>query len=766
MRPRKRIAPQISALCIALSSAMANFAYANTDGQVKAIDEKGNQQGSEEKKRSGQATERLVVLGSSIGTLGLNDSSSTASRLGLTAMETPATIEVIDAQLMRARGYTKLSDSLQNLPGVVTGNHPTAPSTFSMRGFSRGQITVLRDGLWIGPSTMVMRPQNTFNLERVEVLRGTASVLNGVGSVGGTVNAITKTAKPGIQNNTNVQMGYGSFNSSHVGLGSQGELSENLWYTLDLSRYASDGYVDDTDSDSNNFTASLYWQASDDLGLKFSADYLEDNVGSYYGTPLVPATVAKDPLKVIKTARGEVIDGAMRDINYNVDDAYAKSDQLFLRADAYWQLSDNARLEYSVFNFGADRAWQNAEGYVYCAEVVGTCTQEGEIQRYYGYFILDHEQDVLGHRATININNDIGNMENRFVAGIEAIDLDFVRSRGFRRQVAQVTGDGIDPYQPISGTYGERELRGVSPTDIKTRAAFFGDALKVTPDLTLVANARYEEMALVRENFNAEGVNENNGFERDYDWVSWRVGGVYNVNEEVMAYMQYSDAKDPINSNILLVNANQDFDLTDATQFEVGLKGSWLNGRVESTFAYFDIERDDILERFALDSVTNVGGRSSQGIEVSSSFWLNDDWRLSVNAAYTDAEFQRSANFESFAENTPPNVPELTANLFTSVNNIAGLPVEIGASMHFVDDRFGDNANTVTLNSYTLTNLFAVYRGDNYRLTLNVDNVFDQNYVPWSDVFYLHQDSPGFIYANQLLLGAPRSARLMFDYQF
>ncbi len=754
MQRSNGFAPRFSALCIAISMAtFGQMAYANTVDN----DEKGKKK---------QNIEHLIVLGSAIGTLSLNDDSNTASRLGLTAMETPATIEIVDAELMRARGYTKLSDSLQNLPGVVTGNHPTAPSTFSMRGFSRGQITVLRDGLWIGPSTMVMRPQNTFNLDRVEVLRGPASVLNGVGSVGGTVNAITKTATPGMENSMNFQVGYGSFDSSHIGMGSQGSLDENLWYTVDLSRYASEGYVDDTNSDSNNFTASLFWQATDSLGFKFSADYLKDNVGSYFGTPLVPKADAKEPLDVITTDRDEVIDGAMRDNNYNVEDAYAKSEQLFLRLDAFWQLSDNARLEYSLFNFDADRAWQNAEGYVYCTEVVGTCTQYGEVQRYYGYFILDHEQDVLGNRLTFNIENDFGSMENRFVAGLEAIDLDFVRTRGFRRQVAQVPGDAVEPYNSESGSYGERELRGVSPTDIKTRAAFFGDALKVTPSLTLVANARYEKMALKRENYNAEGVMENNGFERDYDWLSWRLGGVYSLTEEVMTYMQYSDAKDPINSNILLVNANQDFDLTDATQFEFGIKGSWLNGKVESTLAFFDIERDDILERFSLDSVTNVGGRISQGLEFASSFMVTNDWRLSANAAYTKAEFKRSANFQTFAENTPPNVPDLTVNLFTSVDNIGGLPVEVGASVHYVDDRYGDNENTVTLESYALTNIFAVYRAENYRITFNIDNVFDEDYVPWSDVFYLHQDNPGFIYANQLLLGAPRSARIMMDYQF
>ncbi|MDO6426939.1 TonB-dependent receptor [Thalassotalea sp. 1_MG-2023] len=753
MHSINRYVSRFTALSTALSIAFVTQAQvSNTTAKNEDVEE--------------QQIERLVVMGSPVGTLGLNNESSTASRLGLSAMETPATIEIVDAELMRARGYTKLSDSLANLPGVVTGEHPTSPSTFSMRGFSRGQITVLRDGLWIGPSTMVMRPQNTFNLERVEILRGPASVLNGIGSVAGTVNAITKTAYAGMNNGTNLQLGYGSHNSYHLGLGSQGELDENLWYTFDVSRYASDGYVDNTNSESNNFTTSLLWQASDKLSLKFSADYLEDDVGSYYGTPLVPANDAKDPLGIIETGRGEVLDGAMRYNNYNVADAYAKSDQLFLRLDADYHINEDMRLQYTLFKFDASRAWQNAEGYVYCTEVVGTCNNYGEVQRYYGYFILDHEQDVLGNRITLNVNSTFGEIESRFVTGFETTSLDFIRSRGFRRQVEQTPADALDPYNPQPGIYGQRELRGVSPTDMTTRALFFGNALQLTDKLSLVTGARYETLKLNRENFNAEGENENSGFKRDYNWISWRIGSVYKLTDDTVLYGQYSNAKDPINSNIFLVNNNQNFDLTDATQFEVGLKASWMQGKAETTLAYFNIERDDIFERFALDSVTNVGGRSSKGIEASTSLLLSDNWRLGANAAYTEATFERSANVELFAGNTPPNVPELTANIYSSYDNIANLPIEVGASIHYVDDRYGDNPNTVTLKAYTLTNVFASYKGDNYRVTARIDNLFDKAYAPWSDVFYLHQDSPGFIYANELLIGAPRNVRVMFDYQF
>ena len=82
------------------------------------------------------------------------------------------------------------------MAGVVAGEHPTAPSSFVIRGFTENQVSTLRDGIWLGPSTMIMRPQNTFNLDRVELLRGPSSVINGQGAVAGTINAVTKSAEP------------------------------------------------------------------------------------------------------------------------------------------------------------------------------------------------------------------------------------------------------------------------------------------------------------------------------------------------------------------------------------------------------------------------------------------------------------------------------------------------------------------------------------------------------------------------------------------
>ena len=701
--------------------------------------------------------EEVIVVGEIIDELKLRETSDVGSRLGLSVFETPATVEVIDASSMQARGYKQVTDAVQSLPGIVSGESPAAPSTFSMRGFTRSQITILRDDIWVGPANMVMRPQNTFNLDRIEVLRGPNSVLHGQGAVAGTVNVVTKTAEVGEPDNIDLLASLGRFDTQQLGLGAGGSLSDSAWYRFDVSRRSSDGYVDRMDSSSVNATGSVVWQADDALSVKFSADYLDDELADYWGTPLIPTVLARQPMhNVISTRTGETLDRATRSLNYNVADSRAESDQLLLRADIIWTPAENLTIKNSTYRFEADREWLNAEGYVYCTQVVDVCTNIGEVQRYYGYFFVFHEQDLVGNRLTVQYDFDSAGIENSLIGGFEVTSLDFERTRGFRRAEPLVAGDSVDPYQPIAGRYGPEELRGVSPTDIQTRAVFLEDVFKMSDRFSLVGALRYEELDLDRQNFNSDNILEASSFDREFDWTSLRVGSVFKLADSIALYAQYSDAKDPINANIFLVNGGEDLDLTDAEQWEIGLKAILNGAKLEATVAYFDIQRDDVLEQIGIDKATNVGGRESDGIEVSATWAASDQLQFSLNMAYTNAEFSRSTNFQNFAGNTPPNVPERTANFWTSYK-FSDLPLTLGVALRYVGDRFADNANDVTLKSYSLIDAVASWRHNNLIFSARVNNVTDEEYVSWSDVFYLGQNDPSFIYANQLLLGSPRT---------
>ena len=238
----------------------------------------------------------IVVTADVVGTLGLDQLTETGSHLGLSPLETPASVTVLSGAMMRARGYMKVADAVQSVPGVVAGNHPTAPGVFSMRGFSVSQVTILRDGLWIGPSAMVTRPQNTFNLDRIEILKGPASVLSGQGTVAGTINTVSKKASPLRPRSVGALAEYGRYGTYHMGVGSGGPLGSSAWYRVDVSRHGSEGYVERTDVASTNVTGNLLWQPIANLSLRVTVDYLDDQVGGYFGTPLVPTGEAREPM--------------------------------------------------------------------------------------------------------------------------------------------------------------------------------------------------------------------------------------------------------------------------------------------------------------------------------------------------------------------------------------------------------------------------------------------------------------------------------------
>jgi iron complex outermembrane receptor protein len=120
----------------------------------------------------------------------------------------------------------------------------------------------------------------------------------------------------------------------------------------------------------------------------------------------------------------------------------------------------------------------------------------------------------------------------------------------------------------------------------------------------------------------------------------------------------------------------------------------------------------------------------------------------------------------TFAGNRPPNVPEWTANAWLSYDKLASLPLEVGVAAHYVGDRYGDNQNSVLLKNYALVDVFAAWKIRNYRLSAKINNLFDEIYAPWSEVSYLHQDAPDYLFANQLILGAPRSVRLSLEATF
>jgi iron complex outermembrane receptor protein len=673
----------------------------------------------------------------------------TGSRLGLEARETPATIDVIDSDQMLGRGYITVEESVDSLPGVTSGGSPGDPAQLSMRGFTGNQITVLHNGLYIGPANMTNRPQNVFNLESVEVLKGPASVLYGQGAIGGVVNVVNKGPRFD-RSEMNFLAAMGRHGTTNFGVGGTTQWGDAVAVRADVSRNASDGYVKGLSSDSLNATMSMVWKALPTLDVQLSVDYLEDNPFAYFGAPLVPVSFATQPLDgVIDSSVGLTIDKRMQNVNYNVADYRVHSEQYWPQLLLKWMPSDNLTVQNFTYYFHAERQWKNAEIYAFNPAT-------GLIDR--DRFYVFHRQRLFGDQASLTYKGKLFGLANTFVLGFDYSHLNFLRTRGFP------DGDSVDPFNPASGSFGPilqpgESVPRKSPTRWDDFAVFFENATDLTESLKLIAGGRHDRLELERENYNTSGVRLANSFTETYSSGTWRLGLVYKINDYVTPYVSWTTGKDPPGTNnIFLVSAPEgQFALSSSRQVEVGLKANTPDRRADMTLSVYDIARKDILSLDPLTGgVQGSGEQKSRGAEATGNVQVTQQWTVSANAAYTDSFYGHyfdtiTGSTIDAKDNRPANIPQWTANVWTSVRNIGGLPLEIGGGVRHVGSRFANTANTVRLQSYELLNIYASYQLlPNILVIGRVNNASDKAYAEWADVFY----------PTQIMLGPPRSYEL------
>ncbi len=674
--------------------------------------------------------------------LNFDFSPGTSSRLDLPVFETPASITVINRTELKNGGYQEVGKALERSPGFVWGNPPAEPANFSMRGFTSNQVMIQRDGIWLGPALITGRPQNGFNLDRIEVLKGPASVLHGQGAIGATLNMITKKPDTGSSKSYEFLSSYGRFDTVKAGFGAGAQINKNLWFRFDGSEYSSDGYVDNADPKSRNFTGSLLWKPNDQLGVTWGVDFLEDKLQNYWGTPIVTEGFATQPLTGVVegtiSGGGAAIDERMRSVNYNVNDEVAKSYQILTTLNLTWKHSNNLSFRNYSYFLNADREWRNSENYTFNS---GT----GLVDR--DTFFVAHLQNTVGNRLSAKYKNKLAGMDNQSLFGIDSSYVDFKR----KSQPGANPGS-VNAFAPVAGSFGGNPTTfRDNPTRIITVAAFFEDTLKVTEKLRLVVGLRQDHIELDRLSFN--GVS-GGPFERVFNPFSWRVGAVYEIAPNWNLYAQTSSGADPLGSDVFLVGGNQSFDLAKSQQWEAGLKSRFMDGKAEIAVALYHIERQDILIQDSQSTVVNnEGGQRSTGFEFEGSLMVTPKWRVGGNTSFTHAEF---GIFDTVSGNTPANVPEWVVNAWTDYANVAGLPIDVGGSFRFVDDRFNTRFNNIEMLAYKTVDLYAAYKYGKGKFTARLTNLFDEAYALWGDEFY----------SNQLILGSPRAFEISAQFDF
>lgn len=684
----------------------------------------------------------------------LKDTAAIGGRLGLTVQHNPATINVIQRSVMEQRGYAHAEEAADSAPGVSSGGSPGSPAQMMMRGFSGNQVLILRDGIYYGPTTMVNRPLNSFNLESVQVLKGPSSVLYGQGAVGGTVDM--RTRDPAFDGpHANALVSYGSFNTWNAGVGGSVPITNTLAIRSDFSRTSSDGYVAGADPHSNDFTTTLLWHPSKKFTARLSVDYLTDRLSTYYGTPLVPLSQVHDRVGgLLSSSKGLGVSRSSLWRYYNTKDAKAGSVNVTPTLHLTWQPTVNTAFHNKTYVVYANRTWNNAESYSYIStpgqtDASGNAIAPGRVGRDRFYVYMNQHQ--VGDTVDGQFDFHLFGMKHRLVVGGDAYYVRLIRNRGFPDANYADSVSLASPERTQTGSFAGEYPYTKSPTTMVDAGIFMEDVLTIRDNFRVVGGFRYDWLKLDRQNYRQNGTfNAGTSFKGTYHPANFRIGPVYDLTDNISLYGVYTTAEDPPGSNIFLVNKGQFSQLSRSRQGEIGAKGSFWKGHLTSTLSLYDIRRTRVLVATGVDTVATAGVQKSRGVEWQGDLALGKHWSLSGNVAYTWSRygsFHPSASVNA-SGNQVPNVPAVTANLWGVWSRIADLPVDLGAGMRYVSARQGDYANTLSLKDYALVNLFAAwhaYRG--VTVYGRIDNVGNKHFIQWADTSY----------PSEVMLGAPRS---------
>lgn len=631
----------------------------------------------------------------------LNAPATGGSRLDIPVRDLPASLFLVGQALIQERGARSVEEAVQLAVGMQATTGVGSIPGYATRGWGGNNISVMRDGIRQNSLSQSSRPVDSFILERIEILKGPASLLYGEGAIGGAVNMVSKS--PISRLGLDTLLSYGSFGQYRAGAGINVPLRRNLFARVDLSQSGTDGYVGNSPQKLVAAAASLRWLPTSDISLKASGTYGYDNTSAYYATPFISGGFDRRTL----------------DLNYNMEDRLTKSRNRWAQLGSDVLLGRGWILRNQLFAATHKLDWRNFEGYSYNAALNTVDVTS--------YFLIWRNDLLVGDRVDARRTLTVAGRTLSFTVGGEV-------QRNDMERAGTPPGTSItrrlDPFNPQPHFDPGLPYARQRDVLIDTKGIFAESAFDATNRLKLVTGLRWERIGLDYTPYPSLVTAS-----QDYTPTTGRLGVVFAVTPSANVYASYSRAVEPTTQLVSLDGSQQEFSLVPGRQLEVGAKGGAFGGRLDGTFAYFAIEKRDILIASLIDGIrTNqqVGGQTSRGIELALVGRPIASLTITGDVAVT------GANFDDFTEivsnvnlsrtgNTPPGVPKVIWNI-SPTQRIGAF--DLTGTLRQVGKRWGDNANSRLVGSYTTVDAAVGYRiRGGSRLTLRGRNLTDRIYT-------------------------------------
>ncbi|WP_444914078.1 TonB-dependent receptor [Microbulbifer sp. TRSA007] len=649
-----------------------------------------------------------IATANTAGT-GLEEVVVTAQLRETNLLELPSSVTVLDESAIDARGAANL-DQLLNM----------APNVNFSSGASRGRFVQIRG---IGERSQFIDPVNpsvgliidgidftglglaasTLDIDQVEILRGPQGTVYGANALAGLINMTS--AAPTSESTTKVSAELSEYNGQSLSAATSGSLSDALGYRLAASKRKSDGYTenvylnrDDTSNiDESVLRGKLAYSPSDDLKLGVTLFYVDvDNGYDAFSLYNTRETQSDQP----GWDRQEALAGALT---------------------AQWSGNENFTLEGTLSLADSDTEY----GY-------------DEDWSYIGFHPWEYSSTDNYQRDKDNISIDLRALST------EKSKLFWDRSHWVVGLYGRTEREDLNRNQSFRSTF-----------DTENSAIYGQLSTEITPAINLITGLRLERReADYSDSYSIDADNGENlwggNISLQYHYTDntllyatvsrgYKAGG---VNGRIISE---STINTEINSDMF------EFDTEHMLNYELGVKGSWLENRLQAQVAAFYQDRDDVQAKVSIfdseeksfsDYLANAAGGNTVGLEVELNYQATDTLRFFASAGWLNAEF------EGYESSSHVDARDDSAEVSLAAVDLDGRDIAHAPNYQFFtgteidllpnlilrlelegkDEFYFSNSHDEKSTAYELVNARLTYQGDNWDVSLWGRNLTDEDY--------------------------------------
>jgi len=679
--------------------------------------------------------EEVIVTGRFIGETGRS-----ALKMDLPLRDVPFTVSSYTDEFMKAIETTRISDLYNYMTGVQRAGNTAYD--INIRGFAAGgadRNTLLVDGL-PGLAVRFGSPP-TISAQRVEVVKGPASVLYGQIQPGGFINMVTK--KPEAEALTTVRARsetfYGDKASVSDSLGftisvdSTGPLTndDKLLYRLIAEYDDNPGFRDFGKGKTKYVVPSLTWNIGSNTNITGFVEYRNEDVSWDDGL------VAPNNSNGVPDARL---------INPDITTYYHEPGDFNAEEGVTFGLSFSRR-------FSDNFVWQgNFRGVDHKDHRIALDTQgtrlchpssvAGQLDPT-AICVRRRQRDQLNKRSyyfgdtNARWDLDLGNVANTLMFGVNVGR----ETANFKRNDFGRNNNTYDIFLigPIygQGTPNPPQEHTWTLTTFDSFALYIQDRVSLGEQWKLLVGGRYEEFDILNES------------KRPMDHPFWTApqntkgnafvpmaGLLFQPNDHWTYYVSYAESFNPPAPGRLDINGNIFTVPEKGQQYEIGIKADLVDERGTITLSGFEIEKKNSLQQVGTTGVFQLTGtEKSKGVELEADLAITAWWQIIAGYSFVDANVKDDVNVAIIGQELR-NIPKHSASMWNRVQ--LSQAFSLGLGVNYVDKRFGTIPNSqgeafrLLLPSYVLVDAALYYSNERHGInaTLKFGNLLDKKYYP------------------------------------